>query len=181
MDELSPQTWTPRPTGQLNFRFLVPQILHCSFASDNETVCTTSWEPITYQFFVFWCAVTLQHLPKTKLWMQHAVFVVRLFKYGNSRMQKSRCQKKKHGSFCRTTECSTRRDVMAWQQTVRSDQDLTLEVGIVPIPVLVLSVGKLGIPLAVRDPTKRCVIIEAGVEDLVHYLLRLLSADVPHC
>lgn len=65
--------------------------------------------------------------------------------------------------------------------SVRSDQNLTLEIGIVPIPVLVFFVGKLGISLAVRDSTERCVIIKAGVEDLVHYLLRLLSADVPHC
>lgn len=72
-------------------------------------------------------------------------------------------------------------DVTTNCPSVRSDQNLTLEVGVVPIPVLVLSVGKLGIPLAVRDSTERCVIIKAGVEDLVHDLLRLLSADVPHC
>lgn len=83
----------------------------------------------------------------------------------------------------------SRRDGMAWQwpcpsvrsDQIRSDQSPPLEVGIVPTPVLVLPVGKLGVPLAVRDSAERCVVIKAGVKDLVHYLLRLLSADVPHC
>lgn len=119
--------------------------------------------------------------------MQHAVCVVRLFKYGNDGMHSGQRAdaRMNRGSLCgaifwllhwegcdgATTNCPS----------VRSDQDLTLEVGIVPVPVLVLSVGELGIPLAVRDPTERRVIVKAGVEDLVHYLLRLLSADVPHC
>lgn len=40
--------------------------------------------------------------------------------------------------------------------------------------------GKVSVPLAVGDPTEGRVIVEAGVEDLVHDLLRLLRADVPH-
>lgn len=60
-------------------------------------------------------------------------------------------------------------------------RDTALEVGVVPIPVLVISVGKVSVPLAVGDSTEGRVIVEAGVEDLVHDLLRLLPADVPHC
>lgn len=55
-----------------------------------------------------------------------------------------------------------------------------LKVGVVSISILVISVGKLSILLAVRDPSKRSVVLEARVEHLVHDLLRLLSADVPH-
>lgn len=55
-----------------------------------------------------------------------------------------------------------------------------LKVGVVSISVLVISVGKPSILLAVRDPSERRVVVEARVEDLVHYFLRLLPADVPH-
>lgn len=55
-----------------------------------------------------------------------------------------------------------------------------LEVAVVPVPVLVVPVGELGIPLAVGDASERRMVVEAGVEDLVHDLLRLLPADVPH-
>lgn len=56
----------------------------------------------------------------------------------------------------------------------------TLEVCIISISVLIISVGKPSILLAVRDSSKRRVVVEARVEDLVHYFLRVLSADVPH-
>lgn len=55
-----------------------------------------------------------------------------------------------------------------------------LEVCIVPISVLIISVGKLSILLAVWDSSKRRVVFEARVKDLVHYFLRLHSANVPH-
>lgn len=55
-----------------------------------------------------------------------------------------------------------------------------LEVSVVPVPVLVIPVGKVSVPLAVGDPAEGRVVVEAGVEDLVHDLLRLLGADVPH-
>lgn len=64
---------------------------------------------------------------------------------------------------------------------VQAARDTALEVGVVPIPVLVISVGKVSVSLAVGDSTEGRVIVEAGVEDLVHDLLRLLRADVPHC
>lgn len=38
----------------------------------------------------------------------------------------------------------------------------------------------MSVPLAVGDSTEGRVVVEAGVEDLVHDLLRLLRADVPH-
>lgn len=38
----------------------------------------------------------------------------------------------------------------------------------------------MSVPLAVGDPAEGRVVVEAGVEDLVHDLLRLLRADVPH-
>lgn len=90
-----------------------------------------------------------------------------------------------HGSFCCDIFWPVHQEgcdgMITNCPSVRSDQNLKLEAGIVPIPVLVLFVGKLGIPLAVRDSTERRVIIKASVEDLIHYFLRLLSADVPHC
>lgn len=55
-----------------------------------------------------------------------------------------------------------------------------LKVGIVSISVLIISEGKLSILLAVRDPPKRRVVLEARVEHLIHDLLRCLSADIPH-
>lgn len=56
----------------------------------------------------------------------------------------------------------------------------TLKVCIVSVPVHVISVGKLGVLLAVRDPSERRVVVEARLEDLVHDFLRLVSADFPH-
>lgn len=56
----------------------------------------------------------------------------------------------------------------------------TLKVCIISISVLVISVGKPSIPLAVRDSSKRRVVVETRVEDFVHNFLRLLSADVPN-
>lgn len=75
-----------------------------------------------------------------------------------------------------------RRDgAAATRPPVQQPPDTTLEVGVVAIPVLVISVGEASVPLAVGDSTKGRVVVEAGVEDLVHDLLRLLLADVPHC
>lgn len=56
----------------------------------------------------------------------------------------------------------------------------TLKVGIIPISVLIISVGKFSILLAVWDSSKRRMVIETRVEDFIHYFLRILSADVPH-
>lgn len=64
--------------------------------------------------------------------------------------------------------------------TIEPSSRPVLEVAVVPVPVLVVPVGKLGVPLAVGDASKRRVVVEAGVEDFVHDLLRLLPADVPH-
>lgn len=56
----------------------------------------------------------------------------------------------------------------------------TLKVCVISISVRVISVGELGVLLAVRDSSERRVVVEARVEHLVHDLLRLLSADFPH-
>ncbi len=56
----------------------------------------------------------------------------------------------------------------------------TLKVCVISISVLVISVGKPSVPLAVRDPSERCVVVETRVEDFVHDFLRLLPANVPH-
>lgn len=56
----------------------------------------------------------------------------------------------------------------------------TLKVCIISIPVRVISVGELGVLLAVRDSSERRVVVETRVEHLVHDLLRLLSTDFPH-
>lgn len=45
---------------------------------------------------------------------------------------------------------------------------------------LIISVGKPGILRAVRDSSKRRVVVETRVKDFIHDLLRLLSADVSH-
>lgn len=66
------------------------------------------------------------------------------------------------------------------EENVGKDKEKKLKVGVVSISVLVISVGKLSILLAVWDPPKRRVVLEARVEHLVHDLLRLLSANVPH-
>lgn len=55
-----------------------------------------------------------------------------------------------------------------------------LKVGIISISVLIISVGKLGILVAVWNPTEGCVVIKAGGEDLIHHFLCLFSADLPH-
>lgn len=62
----------------------------------------------------------------------------------------------------------------------RKKEKKGLKVGVVSISVLVISVGKLSILLAVWDPPKWCVVLEARVEHLVHNLLCLFSTDVPH-
>lgn len=56
----------------------------------------------------------------------------------------------------------------------------TLKVGIIPISVLIISVGILSISLAVWDSSKRRMVVETRIEDLVHYFLRILLANVPH-
>lgn len=56
-----------------------------------------------------------------------------------------------------------------------------LKVCIVSISVLEISVCELSVLSVVWDPSKGGVVIVAGVEDFVHYLLRLLSAHLPHC
>lgn len=55
-----------------------------------------------------------------------------------------------------------------------------LKVCIVSISVVIISVGEPGVLLAVRDPSEGRVVVETRDEDLVHYFLRLLSADFPH-
>lgn len=60
------------------------------------------------------------------------------------------------------------------------DDLTTLNVSVISIPVLVISEGELGILVVVRDPAEWRVVVETRVEDLVHYFLRLLSADAPH-
>lgn len=55
-----------------------------------------------------------------------------------------------------------------------------LEVCIISISVLIISEGKLSIPLGVWDSSKRSMVVEARVEDFVHYFLCFLSADVPN-
>lgn len=56
----------------------------------------------------------------------------------------------------------------------------TLKVCIISISVLIISVGKLGVLLAVWDSSERRVVVETRVKDLVDYFLRLLSANFPH-
>lgn len=56
----------------------------------------------------------------------------------------------------------------------------TLKVCIISVPVHVISVRKLGVSLAVRDPSERRMVVETWVEDLVDYFLRLGSANFPH-
>lgn len=56
----------------------------------------------------------------------------------------------------------------------------TLNVSVISIPVLVISAGKIGVLLVMRDPPERRVVVETRVEDLIHYFLRVLTADVPH-
>lgn len=56
----------------------------------------------------------------------------------------------------------------------------TLKVCIISISVLIISVSKPGILLAVGDSSKWRVVVETRVEDFIHYFLRLLSANVPH-
>lgn len=56
----------------------------------------------------------------------------------------------------------------------------TLKVCIISISVLIISVGKLGVLLAVRDSSKGRVVVETRVEDLVDYFLRHLSVNFPH-
>ncbi len=55
-----------------------------------------------------------------------------------------------------------------------------LNVCIISISVLIISVGEPGILLAVRDSSKRRVVVETRVKDLVHDFLRLFPANVPH-
>lgn len=56
----------------------------------------------------------------------------------------------------------------------------TLKVCIISISVLIISVGKLGVLLAVWDSSKGRVVVETRVKDLVDYFLRLLSVNFPH-
>lgn len=56
----------------------------------------------------------------------------------------------------------------------------TLKVCIISISVLIISVGKASILLAMRDSSKRFVVVETRVKDFIHYFLRLLSANFPH-
>lgn len=56
----------------------------------------------------------------------------------------------------------------------------TLKVCIISISVLIISVGKLGVLLAVWDSAKRRVVVETCVKDLVDYLLCLLTTNFPH-
>merc|ERR1739838_39003 len=60
--------------------------------------------------------------------------------------------------------------------TMRRD----LKVCIISISVLIISVGKFGVLLVVRDSTERRVVVETRVEYLVDYFLRFLSANFPH-
>lgn len=57
---------------------------------------------------------------------------------------------------------------------------MTLKVCIISISVLIISVGKPSVRLAVRDSSERCVVVKTRVEDLIHYFLRLVAANVPH-
>lgn len=57
---------------------------------------------------------------------------------------------------------------------------MTLKVCIISISALIISVGKLSILLAVRNASKRCVVVETRVKDFIHYFLRLGPANVPH-
>lgn len=56
----------------------------------------------------------------------------------------------------------------------------TLKVCIISISVLIFSVGKLGVLLAVWDSTERRVVVETRVEHLADYFLRILSTNFPH-
>lgn len=56
----------------------------------------------------------------------------------------------------------------------------TLKVCIISISVLIISVGELGVLLAVRDSSKRRVVVETRVKDLVDYFLCLLTVNFPH-
>lgn len=76
-------------------------------------------------------------------------------------------------SFCQCNRQS--------QHPCELDENVTtLKVCIITISVLIISVGKPSILLAVRDSSKRRMVVETRVKDLVHYFLRLLSADFPH-
>lgn len=56
-----------------------------------------------------------------------------------------------------------------------------LDVCVISISVFVISVGELGVLLAVRDASEGGVVIETRVEDFINDFLRLLSTDFPHC
>lgn len=84
-------------------------------------------------------------------------------------------------SFLKALNQSTIRNVNKIIIHVLSVYTNRLEVCIVSISVLEISVGELSVLVVVWDPSKGGVVIVAGVEDFVHYLLRLLSAHLPHC
>lgn len=56
----------------------------------------------------------------------------------------------------------------------------TLQIFVIVIPVCVVSVSKLGVLLAVWDPSEGGVVIKTRVEDRIHHSLRLFPGDLPH-
>lgn len=57
---------------------------------------------------------------------------------------------------------------------------IILKVCIITLPVVIISVGELGVLFTVWDSSEGRMVVEAGLEDLVHYFLCVLLTYFSH-